>query len=79
MNAVFVILAPIVIAVFALTMERFEAMVVGTGPADSEKGRRAEAQKAAAAAAEAQAVAEGEGAGAGAGEDAADGSGPAKG
>ncbi|HJE90966.1 MAG TPA: hypothetical protein K8V11_08155 [Dietzia timorensis] len=30
MNAVFVVLAPLAIAIFALVMERFEAKVVGT-------------------------------------------------
>lgn len=30
MNAVFVVLAPLAIAIFALVMERFEAEVVGT-------------------------------------------------
>lgn len=44
MNAVFVVLAPLGIALFALAMERFEAIVVGTGPADSAKGRAAQAR-----------------------------------
>lgn len=30
MNAVFVVLAPLAIAIFALVMERFESKVVGT-------------------------------------------------